>query len=193
MGWNVSLNQKNRETAHSKKGQDMMLSYILYNEKTRLIMMFQVVGNPAPLLTNVTDIVAESSASMHQKFKTFSRPPTLPATTPNPQQNIGKFSTLARVEKIQTATNSKEGLQAETDQGKSHLKDYIHHILQYLQNNVLFKYDVRPVCTMKPSKVGKFRIAFSSFLRLKESIDIKILKLQKISINILYFIAKKLS
>ena len=86
-------------------------------------MMFQVgvvVGNPAPLLTNVTDIVAGNSASMHQKFKTFSRPP---ATTPNPQQNIGKFSTLARVEKIPTATNSKEVLQAETDQGKSHLKD----------------------------------------------------------------------
>ena len=153
--------------------------------------MFQVgvvVGNPAPLLTNVTDIVAESSASMHQKFKTFSRPPTLPATTPNPQQNIGKFSTLARVEKIQTATNSKEGLQAETDQGKSHLKDYIHQILE--KSNIISKYDVRPVCTMKPSKVGKCRIAFSSFLRLKESIDIKILKLQKISINILYFLVK---
>ena len=104
-------------------------------------MMFQVgvvVGNPAPLLTNVTDIVAGNSASMHQKFKTFSRPVPLPATTPNPQQNIGKFSTLARVEKIPTATNSKEGLQAETDQEKSHLKDrsYFRE-----QNNFLCKYD----------------------------------------------------
>ena len=88
-----------------------------------MIMMFQVgvvVGNPAPLLTNVTDIVAGNSASMHQKFKTFSRQP---ATTPNPQQNIGKFSTLARVEKIPLTTNSKEALQTEIDQGKSHLKD----------------------------------------------------------------------
>ena len=84
--------------------------------------MFQVgvvVGNPAPLLTNVTDIVAGNSASMHQKFKTFSRP----ATTVNTQQNLGKFSTLARVEKIPATTNSKEVLEAETDQGKSHLKD----------------------------------------------------------------------
>ena len=82
-------------------------------------MMFQVgvvVGNPAPLLTNVTDIVAGNSASMHQKFQTFSRPspPVPPATQPN----RGKFSTLARVEKIPAASNSKE---AETDQGKSHL------------------------------------------------------------------------
>ena len=107
--------------------------------------MFQVgvvVGNPAPLLTNVTDIVAGNSASMHQKFKTFSRP----ATTANTQQNLGKFSTLARVEKIPTATNSKEALQAETDQGKSHLK-YKPYFLE--QNIVLCKYDVRAVCTMK--------------------------------------------
>ena len=84
--------------------------------------MFQVgvvVGNPAPLLTNVTDIVAGNSASMHQKFKTFSRP----ATTANTQQNLGKFSTLARVEKIPSTTNSKEASRAEIDQGKSHLKD----------------------------------------------------------------------
>ena len=40
------------------------------------------------------------------------------------------------------------------------------------------------------SKVGKCQISFSSFLRLKETIDIKILNLQKISINILYFLAK---
>lgn len=89
-----------------------------------MIMMFQVgvvVGNPAPLLTNVTDIVAGNSASMHQKFQTFSRPspPVPPATAPNTQPNRGKFSTLARVEKIPPATNSKE---AESDQGKSHLK-----------------------------------------------------------------------
>ena len=126
--------------------------------------MFQVgvvVGNPAPMLTNVTDIVAGNSASMHQKFKTFSRPVPLPATTPNPQQNIGKFSTLARVEKIPTATNSKEGLQAETDQEKSHLKDrsYFRE-----QNNFLCKYDKKK---QPPSKVGKCQIAFSSFLRLK--------------------------
>ena len=89
-----------------------------------MIMMFQVgvvVGNPAPLLTNVTDIVAGNSASMHQKFKTFSRPVPLPATTPNPQQNIGKFSTLARVEKIQPEKNRKEVMPAETDQGKANL------------------------------------------------------------------------
>lgn len=97
--------------------------------------MFQVgvvVGNPAPLLTNVTDIVAGNSASMHQKFKTFSRPPV----TPNTQQNRGKFSTLARVEKIPATTNSKEVLEAETDQGKSHLKDKSDFVEQ---NNVLCK------------------------------------------------------
>ena len=108
-------------------------------------MMFQVgvvVGNPAPLLTNVTDIVAGNSASMHQKLKTFSRPATTAttATTPNPQQNIGKFSTLARVEKIPPGTKNKEVLQAETDQGKSHLKDKSY---SREQNNVLCKYDVR--------------------------------------------------
>ena len=110
-----------------------------------MIMMFQVgvvVGNPAPLLTNVTDIVAGNSASMHQKLKTFSRPATTAttATTPNPQQNIGKFSTLARVEKIPPGTKNKEVLQAETDQGKSHLKDKSY---SREQNNVLCKYDVR--------------------------------------------------
>ena len=115
--------------------------------------MFQVgvvVGNPAPLLTNVTDIVAGNSASMHQKFKTFSRP----ATTPNPQQNIGKFSTLARVEKIPTATNSKEGLQAETDQEKSHLKDrsYFRE-----QNNFLCKYDKK---NNRPAKLVNVKFRF---------------------------------
>ena len=156
-------------------------------------MMFQVgvvVGNPAPLLTNVTDIVAGNSASMHQKFKTFSRP----ATTPNPQQNIGKFSTLARVEKIPPATKNKEVLQAETDQGKSHLKDKSYFTEQ---NNVFYvnvTTDVRCFYEKKKSsKVGKCQISFSPFWRLKESIDIKILNLQKISINILYFLAKKLS
>ena len=123
--------------------------------------MFQVgvvVGNPAPLLTNVTDIVAGNSASMHQKFKTFSRPPV----TPNTQQNRGKFSTLARVEKIPATTNSKEVLEAETDQGKSHLKDksYFRE-----QNNVLCKCKVRPIFTRekKSTKVGKCQISFSSF------------------------------
>ena len=91
-----------------------------------LIMMFQV-----GVLTNVSDIVTGDSFSMHQKFQTFSRPS--PPVPPAKQPNRGKFSTLARVEKIPAATNSKE---AETDQGKSHLKDKSDFVEQ---NNVLCK------------------------------------------------------
>ena len=134
--------------------------------------MFQVgvvVGNPAPLLTNVTDIVAGNSASMHQKLKTFSRPATTAttATTPNPQQNIGKFSTLARVEKIPPGTKNKEVLQAETDQGKSHLKDKSYFLEQ---NIVLCKYDVRAVCTMKKNVLQSWEMSNFVFFFLKTQV-----------------------
>ena len=81
--------------------------------------MFQVggvlaVGQPAPLLTNVTDIVG--GPSMHQKFKTFSR-----SHYSLQGEQREKFSTLARVEKIQTEKNCKEFQQPESDQEKSQL------------------------------------------------------------------------
>ena len=78
-----------------------------------LLLMFQ--SGVAPLLPNLTDIVTgdPGPASMHQKFKTFSRTP--PNST---QQTKGKYSTLARVEKIPAEKKSKEFHGAGSDQGR---------------------------------------------------------------------------
>ena len=86
-----------------------------------MLLMFQsgsVDGNSAPLLPNLTDIVTgdPGPASMHQKFKTFSRTP--PNST---QQTKGKYSTLARVEKIPAEKSSKEFHGAGRDQGRKSL------------------------------------------------------------------------